>query len=77
MDGYSYFYDATPDIEDDVTYTENADGQKSKVVTWGHALSEIIMALIEQGLSIEAFKEYPSNPCGYFEGVEEVPSQGY
>jgi len=33
ISGYSYFHSATPDIEEEGTYTENCDGTKSTLIT--------------------------------------------
>lgn len=75
--GYSYFPQSEPDVEEEGTYTENCDGTKSKMATWGHSLSEVINALIAAGLVIEDFKEYPYSPYDCFEGLEYVSGQGY
>ncbi|GIU42537.1 class I SAM-dependent methyltransferase [Shewanella algidipiscicola] len=77
LSGYSYFPQPHPDVEEEGTYTENCDGRKSPVVTWAHSLSEVLTALISAGLTIEAFKEYPSSPYDCFEGLEYVDSAGY
>ena len=77
LGGYSYFPQAEPDIEDDGTYTENCDGEKSTMVTWAHSLSEVINALITAGLSIECFNEHPYSPYNCFEGLEFVAKHGY
>ncbi len=75
--GYSYFPRSEPDIEDEGTYTENCDGTKSKMVTWAHSLSEVINALISEGLNIESFKEHAYSPYNCFENLEHVSGQGY
>lgn len=75
--GYSYFPQPEPDVEEEGTYTENCDGEKSKMVTWAHSLSEVINALISAGLSIEQFKEYPYSPYKCFEGLDHVSGMGY
>ena len=77
LSGYSYFPQTKPDIEDEGTYTENCDGTKSTMVTWPHALSEVINALISAGLSLEFVKEYPYSPYKCFEGLTYVADQGY
>ena len=77
LSGYSYFPQNQGDVEEEGTYTENCDGKKSAVVTWAHSLSEVITALINAGLTIEEFKEYPSSPYDCFEGLEYVDNAGY
>lgn len=77
LSGYSYFPRIEPDVEEEGTYTENCDGTKTKVVTWAHSLSEVISALINAGLRIELFKEFPYSPYNCFDGLEYVAEQGY
>lgn len=77
LSGYSYFPKSTPDIEQEGTYTENCDGTTSTIVTWSHSMSEVITALINAGLRIESFCEYPYSPYNCFEGLEFVPNLGY
>ena len=75
--GYSYFPKAQPDIEEDGTYTENCDGNKSTIMTWPHTLSEVISALISAGLVIESFNEHAYSPYPCFDGLEWVENKGY
>jgi len=77
LSGYSYFQSAQPDIEEEGTYTENCDGEKSTVVTWAHTMSDVIQALIKAGIGIETFKEHPYSPFECFEGLEFVEGEGY
>jgi SAM-dependent methyltransferase len=77
LSGASYFPNIEPDVEDEGTYTENCDGEKSKLVTWSHSLSEVVNALITAGLAIEYFQEYPYSPYNCFEGLEHVAGKGY
>jgi len=77
LSGDSYFPKSQPDIDEEGTYTENCDGEKSIMVTWAHSLSEVITALISAGLSIEGFKEYPYSPYNCFDGLEYVKNKGY
>lgn len=72
ISGYSYFQNATPDFEEENTYTENDDGDKLTVITWPHPLSEVINALINAGLIIEQFNEFPYSPYNCFENMEEL-----
>ena len=75
--GYAYFSDSQPTIEDEDTYTENGNGITSTVVTWSHAISDVINALIAAGLTIESVSETPYSPYPCFEGLEWVPGLGY
>jgi len=77
FEGYSYFEKSEPDIIEEGTYTENCDGQKQKVVTWSHSLSEVVTALVSAGLELTEFKEYPYSPVDCFADLEFVEGQGY
>jgi 2-polyprenyl-3-methyl-5-hydroxy-6-metoxy-1,4-benzoquinol methylase len=77
LSGYGYFAQLQADIEDEVTYTENHNHQTATVVTWPHPISEVIGALINAGLSIDAFNEYPYSPYNCIEGLEFVADKGY
>jgi len=77
ISGFSYFPQTHPDIEEEGTYTENCDGQKSTMVTWPHSLSEVISSLINAGLIIDVFQEFAYSPYKCFEGLERVEREGY
>lgn len=77
LSGYAYFSTGKPDIEDEGTYTENCDGNLQTMVTWTHAVSDVVSALIRAGLTIEIFKEYEHSPYECFEGLEKVDGQGF
>jgi len=74
--GSAYFSSDDPCVDVDGTYTENCTGEKSKMLTWVHPISEVINALISVGISIESFNEHPYSPY-YFEGFEPVESGEY
>jgi len=69
--GSPYFHSSTPDIEDEGTYTENCDGKKSTLVSWAHPVSEILNALINAGIRIDHFHEFPFSPYDCFDDLEE------
>lgn len=69
--GYSYFLPASPDVEEESTYTENGVGVVSKLATWAHPLSSVINALIGAGIQIERVNEFPFSPYNCFEGMVE------
>jgi len=77
LSGYAYFPSSEPDIEEEPTYTENATDEKSTVITWPHSISEVMNALIRQGISIESFNEFAYSPYNCFEGLEEVEGKGF
>lgn len=75
LDGYNYFPQAEPDVEQEATYTENADDTQYTSVSWPHSLSEVINALIGAGLKIERLNEFDFSPYDCFAGLKEA-SQG-
>lgn len=77
LSGYSYFKSAEPDIEDEGTYTENCDGEKSTIVTWPHTMSDVMQALIKAGITIESFNEHVFSPYECFNNLVAVEGKGY
>ncbi len=75
--GYAYFSKEMPDIEEEGTYTENCDGKKSTTVCWSHPISEVITALMNAGLTIELFHEFPYSPYDCFDDLTPVEGQGF
>lgn len=71
LSGYSYFHCEEPEIEQEGTYTENDTGETSTLITWAHPISEVINALINAGIKISQFNEYPYSPYNCFEGLTE------
>ncbi len=71
VSGYSYFHSPEPCIEEEGTYTENCNGEKSTLITWAHPLGEVINALIKSGIRIDSLNEYPYSPYNCFEGMIE------
>ncbi len=71
FDGYCYFHKPEADVDEEGTYTENDSGEKSTLMTWAHPPSDVINALIQAGLQITRFNEYPYSPHNCFEGLVE------
>lgn len=69
--GEPYFSQVAPEIYESGTYTENGDGLKMQMATWPHPLSEVISALIGNGITIYHLHEFPFSPYNCFEGLEE------
>ncbi len=57
---YPYFETTEPEkFEEEGTYTDGGEVLgKSTIYAWNHGLSEVMTALIDVGLKIEAFREY-------------------
>lgn len=71
--GYHYFNQSKPDHElTDGTYADNDALIKMDEYFWSHSMEEILMNLINEGLKIELFKEYPWSPYPCFPKVEKI-----
>lgn len=77
LSGYNYFHQTTPDIEQEGTYTENDTGETSTLVTWAHSFSDIINALISNGLIITKVNEYDYSPYNCFSNMFEQDGKFY
>ncbi|NTS76785.1 class I SAM-dependent methyltransferase [Catenovulum sp. SM1970] len=77
LSGYRYFPSDEPDIETEATYTENANDELETLATWNHPISEVINALIQAGLQIEAMNEFAYSPYPCFDGLDYVAGKGY
>lgn len=63
---YSYF-NREPIIEtQDGTYTDRTADIKMKEIGWNHDFGEVLQALIQAGLRLEAFHEYDYSPYNCF-----------
>lgn len=77
VSGYSYFNLGEADIEEGGTYTENGKDESSTMMTWPHSISEVLNALINAGIQINQFKEFPYSPYNCFEGLVEKEKGRY
>lgn len=68
---YSYFNTETIVEESEGTYTNRDAPIKSTYVSWNHPMSEVLNALIGQGLTITTVNEYDYSPYNCFAGMEE------
>lgn len=69
---YSYFNENV--IEETVqgTYADTQAPIMHKEYTWNHSLSDVLNALIREGLQIELFNEYPFYLYNCFPDMEEI-----
>lgn len=76
---YPYFnIDQTPFIESGTgTYTDFKAELKAEEVFWMHSLDEIFNSLMDQGLRLKLFKEYPYSPYNCFEQTKEIEPGKY
>ncbi|RTR37376.1 class I SAM-dependent methyltransferase [Shewanella canadensis] len=71
LDGYSYFAQQEPDVDEEGTYTENCDGEINTVMSWPHPISEVLNALMKAGLELKAYNEFDFSPYDAFAGLQE------
>lgn len=74
---YSYFNSA-PIIETEAgSYADvNAD-INAEMITWNHSISEVLTALLENGISIEAMEEQNYSPYNCFNAMTEISEQHF
>ncbi len=68
MERLKYPYSNTGPIESDVehSYADPSVQLPGREYTWNHALSEVVMPLLQRGLRLEHFEEYPYSPFDCF-----------
>lgn len=71
--GYDYFNTVVIEEETSGTYTDRDAPIRSKEYSWNHPFSEIITALLQNGLTITQFDEYPFSPYNCFNNLEQGP----
>ncbi|WP_299570376.1 class I SAM-dependent methyltransferase [uncultured Shewanella sp.] len=89
LEGYPYFHKPEPDVVVEGSYTQAEDSaieseaevttenEKQTMVTWAHSLSEVINALIQAGIRIDAVNEFPFSPYNCFENLVEKQSNQF
>lgn len=70
---YSYFNTSQPDSEEVTgTYADSAAPLKHTEYTWGHSISEVVNALIDNGLKIDFLNEWAYYPYNCFANMQEA-----
>ena len=68
---YDYFNTGMYKEQVDRSYTGSEETIAGVEYFWNHPLAEVISALLEQGLQLEAFREFPFSPYNCFSNMEE------
>jgi hypothetical protein len=69
---YNYFK-SEPIIEEETgTYADKKASLIQKTISWNHSISEVVNALIENGLTIHLLNEYDYSPYNCFNGMENA-----
>ena len=63
---YSYFDDGVIEIDTKGTYTDRNADIEHKEYSWNHSMSEVISALLNQGLVLELMNEFEYSPYDCF-----------
>lgn len=69
---YDYFNRQAIHETQQGTYADRDAPIEIEYVTWNHPISEVLNALIAQGLQIETFREYDYSPYDCFRHTKEV-----
>jgi 2-polyprenyl-3-methyl-5-hydroxy-6-metoxy-1,4-benzoquinol methylase len=70
---YNYFNTEVIAEENQGTYTDREAPIRSQEYSWNHPFSEILTALISNGLQVVQFHEFPYSPYNCFNKVEQGP----
>lgn len=74
---YSYF-NVEPIIEEETgTYADKNAPMEAKTITWNHPTSEVLNALISNGIQLNSFNEYDYSPYNCFNQTEEFEPKKY
>ena len=70
---YDYFHDPEPDAWDDAgTYAEpEAETTQNLSYEWRHPISEVVSAVLAQGLHLDLLHEHPFTVCRQFPFLED------
>ena len=69
---YSYFNTKPINETLEGTYTDSNEQFEAEYVTWNHDLSEVLTALLNQGLKLEVFQEFNYSPYDCFAHTEQI-----
>ena len=73
---YNYF-NIEPIVEDESgTYADRYAEIAAQTITWNHPISEVLNALISNGLEINCFNEFDYSFYNCFNQTEEFDSEG-
>lgn len=67
---YEYFHKVSHETVKG-SYADIDDHSERDEYFWSHSLSDVITALLSEGLKLADFRELPWSPYGCFEGMEE------
>lgn len=71
------YFNTAPIIEEEGSYTDGSEELNATCVSWNHGLGEIVMSLINQGLSINLVEEYDYSNYDCFNDCESIGEKKY
>lgn len=75
---YDYFSTGQPDEDtSEYTYTDGPSHPPMKEYWWNHSLSDVVMALLNAGLTIGKFEEFPYSHYKLADSMVEIAPQKY
>jgi SAM-dependent methyltransferase len=74
---FSYFNQGPIVEELEGTYTDRNAELKNKEISWNHNIAEVLGSLLEQGLELEAFREFDYSPYDCFKHTIKVKEKKY
>ncbi len=66
---YYYHNEKVIEIEGQGTYTDGGQEIRHKEYSWNHSISEVLNALLNNGLQLKFFNEYPYSPYPCFKNL--------
>jgi ubiquinone/menaquinone biosynthesis C-methylase UbiE len=69
---YNYFHDEAIVEQEEGTYADKEAAIQPETITWNHALSEVMQALLDEKLHLRTFQEFDYSPYNVVPNVEEV-----
>jgi ubiquinone/menaquinone biosynthesis C-methylase UbiE len=74
---YNYFTDAPIKELEEGSYVGYDKERKATSITWNHSISQVMQALINNGLHIDHVQEYNYSPYNCFNQSKQIASQKY
>lgn len=76
--GFPYFYEKEPSFEvAEGTYADTEAPIGGTEYFWFHSISKVTNLLLEQGLTLDAFKEFPYSPYPCFPNLDKKGEDNY
>lgn len=74
---YNYFK-SEPIVEiENGTYANTNAPIQTESITWNHSISEVLTALLNKGIELQAFREFNYSPYNCFNNMEEFEPKKY